>query len=103
MKREVVLPEAIRRIRVKRQMQQKELAAAVGVLPAHICRIESGAEQPSDFLADRIAAVLGCKLTDFTAPKPARNTPQQRRPRPSKEPAVQACSCNTAPAEAISA
>ncbi|MGH3261369.1 MAG: hypothetical protein ACRDNS_05170 [Trebonia sp.] len=58
---------------MNQQMRQIDLARAVAVYPAHLCRIENNADYCSDMLAQRIAAALGCAVEDFTAPGPHPN------------------------------
>lgn len=55
----------IKFIRMRKHITQKELAEAVGVSPVTISRIESGRNQPSWNLANKIAEYLDCSLNDF--------------------------------------
>ena len=52
--------DRIRCERLARSMRQRYLAESAGVGAPHISKIESGRENPSDELLERIAEVLGC-------------------------------------------
>ena len=58
-------PRAIRRRRVRKGLQQKDLAAAAGISPQHMCGIESGAVSAGIGAIGRLAAVLDCEPADL--------------------------------------
>ena len=57
--------EIIKSRRKALNMQQGDLAKAVGVSQAMICQIERGTKVPSMPLGAEIAACLGCKIDDL--------------------------------------
>lgn len=61
------LPTSIRAARKALEMSQAELAERIGILPAQLCRIETGRTDPSIDLASRIAEALGMTLSELLA------------------------------------
>ena len=59
--------ENIRRIREKKNITQKELAAKVFVGNSMICQIERGTKVLTVPLGKAIADALGCSLDDLTS------------------------------------
>lgn len=59
----------IKIIRTRHGIKQKQLAKAVGVTANTIWRIETGRNQPSWKLANRIANYLGCTLDELNIHK----------------------------------
>lgn len=59
------LSRRIKSIRESNEITQAELAARVGMLPAQLCRIETGYTDPSVGTATRIAEALGMSLGDL--------------------------------------
>ena len=59
------LGEKVKKLRKKQSLTQEELAARIGVSPAYIGFIEQGQRNPSIKTADKIARVLGVKLSDL--------------------------------------
>ena len=57
--------ENIRKIRISRNLTQKELADNVGVKQSYIAQIERGTKIPTLTLGKDIADALGCSLYDF--------------------------------------
>ncbi|MET8036708.1 helix-turn-helix transcriptional regulator [Streptomyces sp. NPDC005345] len=55
--------ELVRYWRGRRGMSQARLAELAGTGQAAISRIESGRDQPTLALLERIASALGCRLT----------------------------------------
>lgn len=51
---------AIRALRQARKLNVSALAAAAGIRQPHMSLIEAGKRQPSDTVATRLAAALGC-------------------------------------------
>lgn len=49
--------------RTKKKITQKELAEKIGTKQSAIARLESGTSNPSFGFLEKIAEVLGCKLT----------------------------------------
>jgi DNA-binding XRE family transcriptional regulator len=45
---------------------QSDLAAAAGISPATMCRIERGRHQPSPEVIERMARTLGCSVEAIT-------------------------------------
>ncbi len=58
--------ELIKTVRQSLDMSQAALAAAAEFDPAHICRIEAGATQPSLTALTKIAEALECPMKDLT-------------------------------------
>lgn len=54
----MTLGENLRRLRDKKQLQQKELAAAVGISPSALCNYENGDREPSLEVVGRLADAL---------------------------------------------
>ena len=59
--------ESLRALRLNRLMRQVDLAKAVDCRPDHLCNIEKGRTQPSDYLAHRLAAALKCSIDEFAS------------------------------------
>ncbi len=57
--------ENIRKIRISRNLTQKELADNVGVKQSYIAQIERGTKIPTLTLGKDIADALRCSLYDF--------------------------------------
>lgn len=55
----------LRQLREAVNMSQGDLAEKVNVSQSMICQIERGSKAMTISLGAEIAAVLGCKLTDF--------------------------------------
>lgn len=70
MRKRRVDADKLRALRVRRQLRQKDLAERVKVRRDTLCHIEAGRTQPSDMLAFRLAAALGCEVDDFVADDP---------------------------------
>lgn len=64
--------ENIKSRRKALNMQQVDLAKAVGVSQAMVCQIERGTKVPSMPLGAEIAACLGCRIDDLFEGKIAR-------------------------------
>jgi transcriptional regulator with XRE-family HTH domain len=58
-------PERVERKRIEAGLQQGELAALAGIVPSHMSAIENGRWGASPALLHRLAAALGCKVTDL--------------------------------------
>ncbi len=57
-----------RNVRARRSaanLMQKELAERSGVTPAFICCLEKGEKQPSLGTLEKLAAALGCTISDL--------------------------------------
>lgn len=61
------LAEAIRRLRAERQLSQEELGLEAGIHPTWISHIESGRINPKWGNVQRIAEVLGVRLSELAA------------------------------------
>lgn len=59
------LGEALRWLRLRRALAQREVAAAAGVSVPVVSRIESGRHPPTLELLDRLLAALDCDLLDL--------------------------------------
>lgn len=57
----------IQSIRQSQEITQAELAARIGMLPAQLCRIETGRTDPSFSTAVRIADALGITISELLA------------------------------------
>ena len=55
----------IRRIRRAKDITQEYLAEQIGIRQSMIASIETGAKRCTMEMGVKIAAVLGCKVTDF--------------------------------------
>lgn len=55
----------IRRRRIIAGRSQADVAREADITPAHLCNIEKGKANPSPEALARIAAVIGCKVTDL--------------------------------------
>ena len=60
-----MIGENIKKIRLAKGLNQKELAKRVHVVPSMICQIERGSRTVSLVLAEEMAQVLGCDIKDF--------------------------------------
>lgn len=49
----------LKRLRARRKMTQKKLAAKVGIHPVYLAQIEGGAKIPSLHVLERLARALG--------------------------------------------
>jgi transcriptional regulator with XRE-family HTH domain len=56
-------PEAVARLRTKRNLSQRALAARLDVHHSLLSRIEAGTRTASDALLAAMARVLGCPMT----------------------------------------
>jgi transcriptional regulator with XRE-family HTH domain len=56
--RRALTPQRVRAVRIAARLSQSELAAALGVTEAAICRWEQGERIPRGEIADRYAALL---------------------------------------------
>jgi transcriptional regulator with XRE-family HTH domain len=63
-------PEELVRRRYRKRLKQSELAAAVGISPGNLSRIENGRHGASPEIWGRIADALGCTVEDLER-KPA--------------------------------
>jgi transcriptional regulator with XRE-family HTH domain len=61
------LAQAIRRLRAERQMSQEQLGLEAGIHPTWISHIESGRINPKLGNVQRIAEVLGVRLSELAA------------------------------------
>lgn len=59
------LGEKVKNLRKQHNLTQEELAAKIGVSPAYIGFIEQGIRTPSVKTADKLARVLGTKLSNL--------------------------------------
>ena len=70
-----------RRIREKKNMEQKELAAKVGIKSNAVSNWENGRTRPDIALLPKICQVLGVSMDDlFDIPKPETETPSTEKP-----------------------
>lgn len=51
--------------RIARLLTQKQLAAAAGIDPTHLCRIEQGIFRPRPITQEKIARALGIPRNDL--------------------------------------
>lgn len=57
---------SIKKMRINRNLSQKQLAELIGVAQQHVSRWESGKHRPSVDVLIKIAAVLNCSIGDLT-------------------------------------
>jgi transcriptional regulator with XRE-family HTH domain len=86
MKAAELLAWNLRRLRVARKLSQESLAVDADVDTSYVSQIESGLENPSLALVERLANALGVQFIDlFRKPRknerPPRPLPSGRRPR----------------------
>ncbi len=55
----------LKKLRLKKGMEQPQLAKLVGVNPSMICQVERGTKTLTIPLGQKIAEVLNCSLNDF--------------------------------------
>lgn len=64
----------LKRLRLLKGMNQKQLAFAVGVTQAYISALESGARKnPSLEVTKRLTEILDCTIDDLVTPKRMRS------------------------------
>jgi transcriptional regulator with XRE-family HTH domain len=70
MRQTTEIAEALKRFREVREVSQRDLAEKSGVGYASIARIETGRQDPTVGMLERLAEALGIGLVDFfTEPK----------------------------------
>jgi transcriptional regulator with XRE-family HTH domain len=63
-------PQAVRRLRLLAGFRQKDLAAAAGLSPNHLCNIEKGTRSAGVEALHRLAKVLECPVAALIAEEP---------------------------------
>jgi transcriptional regulator with XRE-family HTH domain len=58
----------LRELRLARGLTQKEVEERSGVLVPYLSSLEAGARLPTLTMAMRLAAALGCKVSELTKP-----------------------------------
>jgi transcriptional regulator with XRE-family HTH domain len=70
----------IRRLRVARQISQDVFAADAGIDRAYVSRLETGQENPTILLLERIASALEVEVDEFfKKPEPGEKEPMTLR------------------------
>jgi transcriptional regulator with XRE-family HTH domain len=70
----------IRRLRVLRKASQDVLAADAGIDRAYVSRLESGQENPTILILERLALALGAEVGEFfKKPEPGEEEPKTLR------------------------
>ena len=67
-----ILPENIKRLRMEKNLTQKELAERTGINQADISKLENGTRNPSLKMLKRLAAGMGMALKIEFVPMTAR-------------------------------
>jgi transcriptional regulator with XRE-family HTH domain len=71
--------EKLRSARLKRTLNQKELAQASGVNHVQICRLENGHHQPTTTTLKKLCKALGLKPGDLADASELANATKRRR------------------------
>lgn len=61
----MTLAENIKKLREDKNLMQKEVAAEIGLKPAHYNKIEKGLVEPSVEVLDKLAAFYGISIDDI--------------------------------------
>jgi transcriptional regulator with XRE-family HTH domain len=86
MKAQALVARNLRRLRVRRNLSQENLAVDAGIDRTYVSRIERGKENPTVAILEQLATALNCEIVEFFA-VPAKNEPAPkplpggRRPR----------------------
>ncbi len=65
MNQQKIIGQAIRRIRLEREMSQEELALKAGIARSYMSGLENGWRNPTVAVLDRVAKGLGVRFGDL--------------------------------------
>ncbi|MEU8381714.1 helix-turn-helix transcriptional regulator [Streptosporangium sp. NPDC048865] len=60
-------PKAVRRLRLRKALEQAELAELAGISISHMSKIETGAGSPGAKVLGKLATALGCEVEELMA------------------------------------
>jgi transcriptional regulator with XRE-family HTH domain len=80
MKARALVARNIRRLRVRYQLSQENLAVDAGIDRTYVSRLERGLENPTVAVLERLALAMRADIVElFAAPKPGEPVPRPLR------------------------
>jgi transcriptional regulator with XRE-family HTH domain len=75
MKAQALVAWKLRRLRVKRELSQENLAVDAGIDRTYVSRLERGLENPTNGVLEQLAAALDAAIVEFFAIPPPGQAP----------------------------
>lgn len=77
MRVQALVARNLRRLRVRREISQENLAVDAGIDRTYVSRLERGLENPTVAVLDRLARALETSIVEFfTVPRPGEPSPK---------------------------